>query len=177
MWHTNPGRADTTVDLLWISPVCHRWAILCKTDTDHTYSHLFDHAAILTTITLPSAIPRKPCSYRRWNSFDPHTFEQKFTSQLQVAAPKLSATPTNQHNLDVQTALLNGLVVKTLDKVLPVVRLKPTAKRWWDVKTLQPLKSKGQQLRRFAKRSRSAHARQVYLEDSTASKEAIMKAK
>lgn len=44
----NLDHANTTIDLTWVSPVCADWVTSCETDVAHAYSHLSDHAAILT---------------------------------------------------------------------------------------------------------------------------------
>lgn len=147
---SNSTHANTTVDLLWLSPTCHGWATLCQTDTDHNFSHLSDHAAILTTILLPSPIPPRNNAYRQWKSFDPTRFEKSLTHRLSTASHALNPTPSNQEELDSQADLLTDLVTQALNETLPLTQLHPTAKRWWDTTTLGPLKAKAQQLRRFA---------------------------
>lgn len=55
---SNTSHANTTVDLLWLSSACHDWATRCQTDTDHAHSHLSNHAAIVTELSLPDPIPK-----------------------------------------------------------------------------------------------------------------------
>lgn len=72
---SNPKHVSTTVDLLWLSSDCHSWTTRCQTDTAHEHSHLSDHAAIITELSLPAPIPTANRSYRKWKWFDPDTFQ------------------------------------------------------------------------------------------------------
>lgn len=100
VYPSNPSHANTTVDLLWLSPACHEWATVCRTDVDHEYSHLSDHAAILTEISLPDPVPAKQPAYRRWKAFDPTTFENHLTAALETHSASLTDPLTSQHTLD-----------------------------------------------------------------------------
>ncbi|KAG0142652.1 hypothetical protein CROQUDRAFT_13537, partial [Cronartium quercuum f. sp. fusiforme G11] len=51
---SNTSHTSTTIDLLWLSEACMEWAVTCKTDVNHTHSHLSDHAAITTELQIPA---------------------------------------------------------------------------------------------------------------------------
>lgn len=173
----NPNHANTTVDLTWISSHLFDWATLCQTDIDFTHSHLSDHAGIITELSLPGPMPRADRTYRRWKTFDPAGYEEALKHNLTLQAPALSEPPSSQQDLDVQADVLTSAVTAALDTTLPKLALRPNAKRWWDAKTLNPLKTKAQQLRRAAQRQRTHQAIQAYTLASNAYREAIVLAK
>lgn len=142
----NPAHANTTVDLLWLSAACHGWATSCTTEVDHTYSHLSDHAAILTELTLPDPVPVKTPAYRRWKKFAPETFEANLAAALKAHSAGLDCRIASQAELDARLDLLTRLVTQTSDTTLPLTTARPNTKRWWDPDILNPLEAKSQQL-------------------------------
>lgn len=169
--------ANTTIDLTWMSSPCLEWATSCVTDVRHEFSHLSDHAAITSAITLPSPVLTTQRSSRNWKKVDPGRFEADLTALLADIHPLLTQPATSQITLDHQTELIMNSVISTMNRHAPNLPLRLGAKRWWNKTTLNPLKAEAQRLRRHYQRHRNDAARVKYLEASKAYRSAIHETK
>lgn len=171
------SHANTTIDLVWISPTCYDWAVCCVTDVDLVFSHLSDHAAITTTIHTPSKLPVIERADRNWKKLDSQAFKQNLAVNLTCLLPTLESPATLQEVLDLHTSLLTDAVTTVMDCLVPRLPRKPGAKRWWDKDLLNPLKANAQGLRRLYQRRRDEPSRLAYLAASHTYREAIYVAK
>lgn len=171
------NHANTTINLTWVSPTCADWVTSCETDVAHVYSHLSDHAAILTQVNLPMPVKRQPRSYQNWKKLNQPSFEEALTSQLSPLLPTLQSTATDQTSLDHHADLLVQAITTFMDSLVPSKPMKANAKRWWDQSTLDPLKASAQRLRRLYQRRRTEDTKVAYLKAAGVFREAIHTAK
>lgn len=169
--------ANTTIDLTWVSATCLDWVVTCLTDVEHQYSHLSDHAAIATTINLPSAPTLANRTCRNWKQLDAPAFESHLAPNLRPVLEVLKHPATDQAGIDAHTHLLTTMVVQTMERWAPRLPIRPGAKRWWDKETLNPLKATAQRLRRLYQRRRDEPTRLDYQEVAQAYRLGIHTAK
>lgn len=165
--------ANTMIDLLWASPGCVDWITSCKTDVAHRFSHLSDHAAILTRLDLPTPLPKTQKSYHNWKKLDQAQFKAELSPRLNLLLPTLLNPATNQLSLDHHTDLLHQAVTDVMDLLVPRKAFQANTKRWWDKSTLNPLKAQAQRLRRRVQRHHTETAKKAYIEATQTFRTAI----
>lgn len=156
--------ANTTIDLMWVSPACADWVTSCVTDVSHTHSHLSDHAAILTRIDTPTPIELTQKHFRNWRTLDSPTFKTDLNTSLATLLPTLDHPALDQASLDHHANLLTHAVTAAMDIHVPRTPLSARAKRWWNKPVLNPLKLTAQRLRRRYQRQRTTETKKAYIE-------------
>lgn len=169
--------ANTTIDLFWVSPACFDWVVRCVTDVEHHHSHLSDHAAITSSVRLPTPLTSLVRTARRWKGFDATQFELDLASALTTTHLEVFTTASSQATLDLQVNLLTEAVTASMNKHAPRLEISPGAKRWWDKATLNPLKHNAQRLRRLYQKRRDAPTKTAYIEAAQAYRSGIHAAK
>lgn len=173
----NLNHTNTTIDLTWVSPACADWITACETDIAHNHSHLSDHVAILTRIDPPCPVTSRKRTFRNWKRMDQPAFEADLGPRLANLLPTLENPATDQASLDHHTDLLVRELTAVMDTHAPRTPVKATSKRWWNRESLDPLKTKAQQLLRLYQRRRTPSTKQSYIEAAQAFRTAIHDAK
>ncbi|KAG0150351.1 hypothetical protein CROQUDRAFT_88149 [Cronartium quercuum f. sp. fusiforme G11] len=90
-----------------MSGACLTWACKCSTNIAHQFSHLSNHAAILTTLHVPLSAPaRLDCHTQNWAALDSQAFQASLATHLcLLPAHVVDGTPP-QSSLDAQVELI-----------------------------------------------------------------------
>lgn len=80
---TSDRQTNTTIDLVWTDAAAHNLATPCVTDVLLEHSHSSDHAAIITTLSLPDRRPlTPPAPCLNWKKADKSKLKSLLDSTL-----------------------------------------------------------------------------------------------
>lgn len=156
-YSNNRQGSETTIDLQWHSPACYEWANVCTTDSSLTHSHVSDHAAIITKLTLP--YPELNITLQRcrpnWSKADWGAYTDRLTPLLSELQETPSAALASQQDIDNYAKQLEESITQAKQHAVPNLKIKQSSKRLWNAETLNPLKGHALNLRRIAQRSKA----------------------
>lgn len=153
----NRQGSETTIDLQWHSPACYEWATVCKTETTLTHSHFSDHAAIITELSIPGQSEDNTLTRFRpnWALANWPRFTVLANEALQRLSLSLRLTLLTQEGIDNLATQVENTIVSARQQEVPLAKISPKTRRWWDPSVLSPLKGHALNLRRIAQRSKA----------------------
>lgn len=142
------------------------------------YSYSSDHAALLTTLTLPpqsqDLLPPPP--RLNWKKAD----DSKLSSSLELnLSPLTSSLPRlpSTDRLDEYVEQVTTAINSSIKASVPMSKPPPNARRWWNETTLGPLKRRTSALRRKFQLYRSEDNKAAYLSSAKTFHHTILRLK
>lgn len=171
-------KTKTTIDLQWMNDQADDLTLSCVTDTSLAFSHTSDHAAIKTTLLLPSPATPPPTLPPRfdWRKADRDALGEALEAALLPLVDQFR-NHTSLQDLDDQVSRLTSTIQEVIDNLVPKSKPNPSARRWWCKETLDPLKKSSNRLRRQFNRLNTEESRRKYVEAAKLYHAAIIKAK
>lgn len=114
---SQPSNTNTTIHLVWVSPVFLDWEISCRNNIGHRFSNISDHAEIYTAITPPTDLPEITRSIRSWKKLNPHQFGVNLAIRLAQILPVLQHHTLNQDTLDFHNSLVTEAMTDTMNSL------------------------------------------------------------
>lgn len=175
---TSDRSTNTTIDLLWANEEAHELATTCLTDVSMEHSHSSDHAALLTTLNLPTqtVLLTPPRPKLNWKKVDEAMLSSSLASSLAPLSSSLQNDP-NIDQLDSYVEQVTSAINSSIQSSVPLSTPPPNARRWWNETILGPLKRRTSALRRKYQLYKSEDNKASYLSSAKTFHHTILRLK
>lgn len=157
-------QSNTTIKLVWTNEEASQLATSCVTDTSFERLYSSDHAAVTTTLDLPSSTTSliSPPPRLNWKK----AVEEKLKASLLSTLSHLSAPlppSVSRSELEAYVNEVTCSINQSISTAVPTSNPPLNARQWWNDTVLGPLKRKTSALRRKYQSYKSEDNKSVYL--------------